>query len=329
MLLPMLGISKDQHTRPAGQWSLRQSITRAMAHVTSFICCSRPRFHAHPSIHRSIVAWTCRAMLASARRLTLSCATGSSPRLLATALIHRRRGAGIDGPLLLRQQQHHLGAPGASTASHPSIHSLPRFYSSTTNTSSSSTQSDQAQEAKQSSSSSKSSSSDKQQGSDDGAKKQSSWSAIKRLLSLGRPELRLILFSLGALGINAATNLIFPAGMGRIIDSVAGDTSHHTDEERAASKSRLWLVSGLLLGAFAVGSLAMFTRVSTLNVASERIVARLRKQVSSLGWIEMLAIPLEHVNHYDHVDGDGSHMRTSARVDVAVWIGDTSRRRVL
>jgi ABC-type multidrug transport system fused ATPase/permease subunit len=134
--------------------------------------------------------------------------------------------------------------------------------------------------------------------------------------------MKIILAAMAALGVNAATNLIFPAGMGRIIDAVTStphiqdDNDGHDNsgirassmlsglfsqggsavgvetnqqlsdqqqqqqqEARDASKKKLRVISGLLLGAFAVGSLAMFTRIALLNVAAERIVARLRKQV--------------------------------------------------
>lgn len=96
-----------------------------------------------------------------------------------------------------------------------------------------------------------------------------SFSDVKRLFTLYKPEKGPLMISTAALTVSTAITMSVPAGMGKIIDLT-------TAPDAAA---QLPYVAGVLGGLFFVGSIANFVRINTSNMIGERIGNRLRKQV--------------------------------------------------
>lgn len=96
------------------------------------------------------------------------------------------------------------------------------------------------------------------------------WENTKRLLMLIRAEMKLMIGALAALAVSSGTTLMFPAAIGRIIDIIANP---------ASSALSLNSITLALAAIFAIGGLSSFIRINLMTIASERIVANLRKTV--------------------------------------------------
>jgi ABC transporter fused permease/ATP-binding protein len=95
------------------------------------------------------------------------------------------------------------------------------------------------------------------------------WGAIRRIVELGRPEVKLLLGGTAALLVSSALNLAYPAFVKAIVDGVlSGEGTASIDSAALA-----------LLGLFALGGIAAAIRSFLFTVAGERVVASLRKQL--------------------------------------------------
>lgn len=91
----------------------------------------------------------------------------------------------------------------------------------------------------------------------------------RRLLSLARPELSLLIPGTVALFVGTGLNLVFPRGVGKLMDAI-----QQPDGREAMDK-----LIGTLLVVFFFGAIASFLRAYLFTYASERVVARLRKDL--------------------------------------------------
>ena len=93
--------------------------------------------------------------------------------------------------------------------------------------------------------------------------------SIARLLQLARPESRALSLAVTSLFLTTGVSLVFPAAVGRILDSAIGDAAMYTPTQVAVGLMALFSVqAGLIVG-----------RGVLLKLAGERIAARLRNSV--------------------------------------------------
>ncbi|PXF49842.1 ATP-binding cassette sub-family B member 10, mitochondrial [Gracilariopsis chorda] len=88
---------------------------------------------------------------------------------------------------------------------------------------------------------------------------------LSRLLSLARPEKRLVGFALSAQLVSASSIMLFPLALGKVVDTVTG--TGPTD------LNSLVLIMG---GVFSVSAIASATRVAAMSLAGSRISRQLR-----------------------------------------------------
>ncbi|KAG0229847.1 ATP-binding cassette permease mdl1 [Actinomortierella wolfii] len=111
---------------------------------------------------------------------------------------------------------------------------------------------------------------------DEGAKKaaQNVWRDSKRLLSLARPEAKMLSLGVALLIVSSGISMTVPFAMGKIIDIVT-----HSQESLEAFGLTLPQMFLGLAGVFVMGSLANAGRMFIMRVSGERIVVRLRQQL--------------------------------------------------
>lgn len=96
---------------------------------------------------------------------------------------------------------------------------------------------------------------------------------VKRLLSLARPEARLLAISITTMAISTAVNLVLPSALGSLIDAAAKAATI------GSTTTTLNTLAAGLTGLFLAGGLATWARSATLSIAGERIAIRMRKQL--------------------------------------------------
>ena len=121
-------------------------------------------------------------------------------------------------------------------------------------------------------------------------------SALVQLFRAARPEYPLLGGALLALLISSGATLVFPKAIGSIVDtSLGGAVGEGAQGESAGEggaeggplprgrqeekRAELASTAKILACVFVVGSVASFGRVALLNIAGERLVARLRKNL--------------------------------------------------
>ncbi|KAF9974547.1 ATP-binding cassette permease mdl1 [Actinomortierella ambigua] len=111
---------------------------------------------------------------------------------------------------------------------------------------------------------------------DEGAKKaaQNVWRDSLRLLSLARPEAKMLGVGVALLILSSGISMTVPFAMGKIIDIV----THPTERLESFGLTLPQMFLGLA-GVFVLGSLANAGRMFIMRVSGERIVVRLRQQL--------------------------------------------------
>lgn len=92
---------------------------------------------------------------------------------------------------------------------------------------------------------------------------------MKRVLQLARPEVVPITAAISTLALTTSISLVFPAAVGRILDSTLSQSFAFTPGQ----------IAGGLLALFSVQAVLITTRGMLLTISSERIAARLRKKL--------------------------------------------------
>lgn len=103
------------------------------------------------------------------------------------------------------------------------------------------------------------------------SKESINWDHARRLFLLAKSEWKLLLGALLSLGVSSGTTLLFPAAIGKIIDII-------TKPSGLAGSELNTLILGLVI-LFGIGAFSSFVRVNLMTIASERIVANLRKSL--------------------------------------------------
>jgi len=98
---------------------------------------------------------------------------------------------------------------------------------------------------------------------------------LRRLVALARPELRLLLGGLVALGLGSVVSLLYPQGIRLVIDTATG----HAPAWAAGRAHLLEIVAAAMAGAALVSAVAMAIRAYLFGLAGERVVARLRERL--------------------------------------------------
>lgn len=91
----------------------------------------------------------------------------------------------------------------------------------------------------------------------------------RRLLSLARPEIKLLAFGTMALVIGSAGSLVFPKGIGVLMEAVLRPDGREIMDKAVVA----------LLGVFVIVALAGFARAYFFTLAGERVVAQLRRDL--------------------------------------------------
>ncbi|KAF9160936.1 ATP-binding cassette permease mdl1 [Actinomortierella ambigua] len=111
---------------------------------------------------------------------------------------------------------------------------------------------------------------------DEGAKKASQhvWRDSMRLMSLARPEAKMLGVGVALLVLSSGIAMTVPFAMGKIIDIV----THPTERLESYGLTLPQMFLGLT-GVFVVGSLANAGRMMIMRISGERIVVRLRQRL--------------------------------------------------
>jgi ABC-type multidrug transport system fused ATPase/permease subunit len=104
-------------------------------------------------------------------------------------------------------------------------------------------------------------------------KKKVNTGVVRRIISLAKPETKLMVAGMAGLAVSTAISLITPIGIGKLVDAI----NLPPDEALQALKTIAWYLSGL----FIVGGVAVVGRVSAIQVTGNRIAKRLRTDLFS------------------------------------------------
>lgn len=100
---------------------------------------------------------------------------------------------------------------------------------------------------------------------------------VLRVLSLAKPEAGKLILGTVALLVASTSSILIPKFGGKVIDIVSGDISTHAKQAEAINAVNRTILSIFLI--VVVGSLCTVLRAWLFNSASERVVARLRKDL--------------------------------------------------
>ncbi|CAM6128352.1 unnamed protein product [Calypogeia fissa] len=100
-----------------------------------------------------------------------------------------------------------------------------------------------------------------------------------RILLLARPEAFMLVVATVALFVSSLSNILLPKFAGNVIDIVTASTTSEADKEKALHDVNSAIL--LIVAIVAVGSVATMIRAYLFSAASERVVARLKKNLFS------------------------------------------------
>ncbi|KAL0477257.1 ATP-binding cassette, subfamily B [Acrasis kona] len=102
-------------------------------------------------------------------------------------------------------------------------------------------------------------------------KEKVTFSTLKRIIMLSRPELKLMMIGLVGLFISTASTLLTPIGVGQLVDSL---NLPPEESMQALKQTAIYLA-----GVFVVGGVAVIARVSAVQIAGMRVARRTRQQL--------------------------------------------------
>jgi len=146
-----------------------------------------------------------------------------------------------------------------------------------------------------------------------------------RLFSVAAPERCLLLWATFALVISSLSNLVIPTFIGLIMDSINRNINlgPSAQEEAIRELNRYIIMLGIII---AIGSFFSFIRGYWFNLAGERVVARIRKQLfSSIIGQEIGMFDLTRTGELvNRLSADTSTLKNAATINISMalrWLG--------
>eukprot|EP00850_Spirogloea_muscicola_P002434 SM000009S23563 [mRNA] locus=s9:776272:781348:- [translate_table: standard] len=108
-----------------------------------------------------------------------------------------------------------------------------------------------------------------------------------RILQLSKPERGMLFFATLALIVSAVANIALPQFAGKVIDAVTDFKD--TDEGRAEAQKKVYATLWEIVAAVIIGAIATMFRAYLFTAASEKVVARLRRNLFSQVTVQEIA----------------------------------------